>query len=52
MFSPSDGGASSSGTMTSAQSNATTFAVDEYHPDMGVEEQFGSDTAGFGHQFK
>lgn len=52
MFSSSDGGALSNGTMTSAQSDATTLAADEYHPEMGAEASFGMNTAGFGHQFK
>ncbi|KAF3388194.1 hypothetical protein DPV78_012061 [Talaromyces pinophilus] len=51
MFSPSEGGASSNGTMSSAQSDANTFAIG-YHPEMGVGEQIGLYTAGFGQQFK
>ncbi|RAO72216.1 uncharacterized protein BHQ10_008228 [Talaromyces amestolkiae] len=51
MFSSSDGGAFSNGTMTSAQSDAITLAADEYHPEMGAEARFGMNTAGFGHQF-
>ncbi|KUL88314.1 hypothetical protein ZTR_04908 [Talaromyces verruculosus] len=44
------GGASSNGTMSSAQSNANTFAI-AYHPEMGVREQISLYTTGFGQQF-
>lgn len=52
MFSPSDGGASSNSTMTSAQSDTPTFTGDGHHPEMGAEGQFGLNTAGFGQQFE
>jgi hypothetical protein len=52
MFSPSEGGTSSNGTVTSTQSDATTFAGDEFNPVTRPEEQFGMDAAGFGQQFK
>ncbi|KAE8548729.1 hypothetical protein TMatcc_010421 [Talaromyces marneffei ATCC 18224] len=51
MFSPSEGGGSSNGTVTSNQSAVTTFVVDNPNPDIQQDERFGMDAVGLGQQF-